>query len=877
MARCRSCSAENPDRNHFCGICGAALGSASGARTAAMPPPSTPVPSSSLDEGRFPAGTVLAERYRIIGLLGQGGMGEVYRANDLMLGQPVALKFLPANTDPQSLERFRAEVRIARQVSHPNVCRVHDIGQVDRATFLTMEYVDGEDLRSLLRRIGRLPGDKALEIARKLCAGLAAAHDKGVLHRDLKPANVMIDGRGQVLIADFGLAALTGQIEGGQVRDGTPAYMAPEQLAGKEVSVRSDVYALGLVLHEMFTGKRAFENGSERTTPTSVTSLAKDIDPLVERVILRCLDVDPRNRPASALAVAAALPGGDPLAAALAAGDTPTPGMVAASGDTQGISVRTAGICLAWILVGLVAAVILDAKANVLQKTPFPNSPEILAQKAHEMIQSFGYAAPPADRAYEFSYDTVYLTYAEKQGNPAAYWDRLAKGQPPLINFWYRQSPQPLVASSPFGAVSSDDPPPIVSGMIGLNLDTQGRLLQLDVVPPQVEENSSPPAPPLSGNDWKALFTAAGLDMTRFTPGEPQWISLAPFDARAAWTGSYASAHEIPMRIEAASWRGKPVLFRIIGPWSKPERMQQSAGGPPAALVLPFVVVALGAFLAWRNFRAKRGDIRGANRAAAFVFAVAWLGLLLNAHHVAAVDEVGVFTLGSLLPILPAAFVWTFYLAFEPYVRRRWPQSMITWSRVLSGGFRDPLVGGHLLFGVALGIGLALVNAGNKVALEHSGSISRNAGLLSVLDARGLADRLLVTLIGAFFFGMALTFILMLLRVLLRRQWIAAAAFVLLGASAAFGDAHPGIRAVGEISFFTLFAATLLRFGGLLPTIVCLFVGNTLGGFPIADFSTWYASTTVFVLVVVLALTAYAFHTAVAGRPLFKAGFLEPD
>src|ERR1700722_17292175 len=285
MARCPSCSAEIPEHSRFCLTCGAALGSASAALTAVMPPPTTPASSSSLDEGRFPAGTVLADRYRIIGLVGQGGMGEVYRANDLKLGQPVALKFLPAATgkNQQSLDRFHAEVRIARRVSHPNVCRVYDIGEVDGSTFLSMEYVDGEDLRSLLRRIGRLPGDKAIEIARKLCAGLAAAHDKGVLHRDLKPANIMIDGRGQVLITDFGLAALAGQLEGAHLRDGTPAYMAPEQLACKEVSVRSDVYTLGLVLHEMFTGKRVFENGSQRTTPTSVTSLAKDIDPLVER------------------------------------------------------------------------------------------------------------------------------------------------------------------------------------------------------------------------------------------------------------------------------------------------------------------------------------------------------------------------------------------------------------------------------------------------------------------------------------------------------------------------------------------------------------------------------------------------------------------
>jgi serine/threonine-protein kinase len=272
------------------------------------------------------------------------------------------------------------------------------------------------------------------------------------------------------LITDFGLAALAGQLDGAHVRDGTPAYMAPEQLAGKEVSVRSDVYALGLVLHEMFTGKLLFESSSQRTTPTSVTSLAKDIDPLVERVILRCLDVDPHNRPASALAVAAALPGGDPLAAALAAGDTPTPGMVAASGDTEGISVRAAGIWLVLILVGLVAAVVLGSKTNVLGKTPFENSPDVLAKRARDLIQSFGYTEPPSDRAYGFVVDTDYQSYAEGQENPAAYWDELAKGQPSLLQFWYRQSPQALAASNIEGVVSGTDPSPIDSGMVGLNL-----------------------------------------------------------------------------------------------------------------------------------------------------------------------------------------------------------------------------------------------------------------------------------------------------------------------------------------------------------------------------------------------------------------------
>ena len=161
----------------------------------------------------LPPGAVVSERYRILGILGRGGMGMVYKADDMKLGQVVALKFLPASftRDPESVNRFLAEVRIARQVSHPNVCRVYDINELNGHHFLTMEYVDGEDLAALLARIGRLSRTKALELAHELCAGLAAAHAKNVVHRDLKPANVMIDGRGHARITDFGLAVRAGE------------------------------------------------------------------------------------------------------------------------------------------------------------------------------------------------------------------------------------------------------------------------------------------------------------------------------------------------------------------------------------------------------------------------------------------------------------------------------------------------------------------------------------------------------------------------------------------------------------------------------------------------------------------------------------------
>src|SRR3954470_22146163 len=218
-----------------------------------------PVPFKSAGLNRFTPGAIIAGRYRLVALLGRGGMGEVYRADDLTLDQPVALKFLPeSDAGEAGLAQLHNELRVARQVSHKNVCRLYDLGDSDGHRFLTMEYVDGEDLGSLLRRIGRIPQDKAIEIARQLCAGVSAAHERGVIHRDLKPANVMIDGDGNVRITDFGIATAGGD-DSGHSMSGTPQYMAPEQLSGKAASIRTDIYALGLVLFEIFTGRRAYD------------------------------------------------------------------------------------------------------------------------------------------------------------------------------------------------------------------------------------------------------------------------------------------------------------------------------------------------------------------------------------------------------------------------------------------------------------------------------------------------------------------------------------------------------------------------------------------------------------------------------------------
>jgi serine/threonine-protein kinase len=841
---------------------GAAVGSAS----------HVSVFSTTVDEGRFLPGTMLAGRYRIAGLLGRGGMGEVYRATDLTLGQTVALKFLPESLarDDRALARFYNEVRIARQVTHPNVCRVYDIGQVEGLHYISMEFVDGEDLASLLRRIGRLPVDKAAETARKLCSGLAAAHERGVLHRDLKPANVMIDGRGQVIIMDFGLAGLSDQLQG-DVRSGTPAYMSPEQLAGTEVTVKSDIYALGLVLYELFTGKRAFEASTvrelmelqQRSAPVSLTTLVKELDTAVERVILRCLAPDPKQRPASALSIAAALPGGDPLAAALAAGETPSPELIAAAGETERLQPRAAVAWLTAAAVGLVAVAIIAPSQQITEAVRLENPPDALAHDSRALLQSLGYTTRPVDRAWGFSYDNQYRNYLGRQRAEAiARWKNPGAGEPSFVAFWYRESPSPAPANRGFNvAVNYLDPPLERPGMIRLELNPDGKLRQLEAVPAQVE----PPAP-AGSFDWSRLFQAAGLEMTRFQPVEPQWTPLANWDQRAAWTAG-------PLRVEAAAWRGRPVSFRVVGPWTVPGR-----GGLPATpgqitqVAVVYTTIAIACIVAWINFRARKTDLRGATKLAVWC----WLGLavgnFLLAHHVGSIAEINTFwavILGT--AAVNGAVVWVFYLALEPWVRRRWPQTMISWSRYAVKGWRDPLVGRDLLYSVGIGAVLALLNLIGTTARGPSTGpdfpdVSALSGTLSMIGAvlRAFGNEVIETLL--------LFFMLFILRVVLRNQWAAVAgvaALVTLISVAQTGFQRPDLSFVVGIAGSVLLAVVILRFG-LIAAMFGLAIQDILRLPHMLDFSAWYAGIAAVPLALLAALAIYGFRTALGGRRVIQ-------
>ncbi|MCW8984425.1 MAG: serine/threonine protein kinase, partial [Thermoanaerobaculales bacterium] len=532
---------------------------------------------TSSDSGELSAGQVIAGRFRIVGRLGSGGMGDVYRADDHELGTSVALKFLPFElaSDPVRLARLRNEVRVARQVAHANVCRVYDIGDADGRPFLSMEFIDGEDLASLLRRIGRLPKDKAIELAREICAGVGAAHELGVIHRDLKPANVMIDGRGRARVADFGLAGAIDDLAGGRdAMAGTPAYMAPEQLQGLGASRQTDIYALGLVLYELFTGKRAHdvktiaglkERYSSSAPPTSPSDLVDGMDPAVESVIMHCLAMEPEERPVSALAVMAALPGGDPLAAMLKAGEMPSPELVAASGRRGTLSRKRALQLGAIVVLGVAVSMWVWGVPSLGENVGGILAPEVLMHRADVLLADLGYEIKKVDSAWGFDIDRSVVSRAAPSSDPE--WRAvLASDQRPVLQFWYRSSPLPMApwrGALPGlyigNVVTPEDPPLTEAGMTLVRLGPRGALLELRVVP-----GSHPRAPSRTVNEVVRVITeAAGLDPLAIERIEWSGVSPMPGDSTFAWRADSHEPETSPRVIVTTLVDGRPTWVRV--------------------------------------------------------------------------------------------------------------------------------------------------------------------------------------------------------------------------------------------------------------------------------------------------------------------------
>jgi tRNA A-37 threonylcarbamoyl transferase component Bud32 len=842
--------------------------------------------SGAIDHGRFPPGTVLGNRYRIVGRLGRGGMGEVFRADDLKLGQPVALKFLPpeVDRDPARLTQLHSEVRMARQVSHPNVCRVYDIDEIEGHTFLSMEYVDGEDLASLLRRIGRFPEDRGLEIARQICAGLAAAHERGVVHRDFKPANVMVDGTGRVRITDFGLAGSSGET----IRAGTPAYMAPEQLAGGEVTARSDIYALGLVLYELFTGKRALEAASlaelirrrEQAEVVLPSALVRDLSPEIDRAVMRCLAPEPDRRPSSALQVAAALPGGDPLAAALAAGETPSPQMVAAAGEDTEVAPRTALALMAFIVIALITAAFISDRVLLAGRFAFEKSADVLEDRAREAARAAGYTDRPTDTARGVGVSSEAIVWLGGLSREPSRFDVLWTGQLPLLRFWYRTSPRPMMPSVPNWKPTLNDPPATTSGMVSVMVDDQGRLLELVAVPPQHD----PEPGPATRVDWSRMFVAAGLDITRFNAVSPEWTPRVFAEERVAWQGPMPGFEDRILRVEAASYGGRPVAFQTIWPWTRPVRMVQ----PPTANSLRVLMVGgtlfivtlmIGAIMLVRsNLRSGRADTAGAARLARALVVIWLASWIIGARHVVEIDaETDLFFQFLSIALLNVVFTWLFYLALEPFVRRYCPDFLISWSRLLQGHYRDPRVARDLLIGLAGGLLLGLTTLSVAQLGPLFGGPPPSPRLSSVefmLGPAAVVSSMLRVIPNALQGAMVATFAyVLLLAAAGRRRWVPILLMVLLFLGVIVSEGS-GDQVLVNAAFGLLLAVPVIfifvRYG-LVASATMLGTNILLNTTPLTlNFSRLHAPASLILMVLLLGTALFAFHQTRAGAGLLK-------
>ncbi|HVR42286.1 MAG TPA: serine/threonine-protein kinase [Thermoanaerobaculia bacterium] len=804
------------------------------------------------------AGTVLVSRYRIVSRLGSGGMGVVYAADDLKLGQRVALKFVHPGSRPQLAARLLGELRTGRQIAHPNVCRLYDVVELGEGHFISMEYVEGEPLDALLARSGRLSPERTLELARELCAGLAAAHDLGVVHRDLKPANVMIDSRGKARIMDFGLAlAADAAARERAGTAGTPAYMAPEQLRGEEATPGSDLYALGLIVYEAATGKRFSEGRSIREIRDSAasrrrtsrpSSFTPEIDPQLEQIVLQCLETDPDRRPPSARQILFELAGGDPLQAVIHSGETPSPEMVAAASDTGRLSTRVAAILLLTIVLGAAGQLLLLERSQRRLVMDTLHSPDALHASVLGVLYAIGVPPPSrltVTRGYRpnESYQS-HLTASETADRP---WEALAWADPaPLVEYWIRWGTN--LAPWKERRTSFEDPPHTQPGMVGVSLDGVGRLRKFRRVPAGPAEGSGEEV------DWSRLFELAGLDRSELRSVIPETLPTIGAARVFAWEGEAGGAGE-RLKVAAGENGGEPVYFEVTLPWEiaagiNPELSGASAaGGYALGAIMLFIAIAAGVF-ARRNIRKRRGDSRSAWKVAIAVF-------LASVGYWFLTSDPSTFVRGFSFSALMAAQTWLAYMAIEPYVRKSAPGLLVGWSRLLVGRVRDPHVGRDVLIGLAVAAAVRFLITALDIGSEQLGT-----GGPSPLPATMITTA--PEAVGEMFYDLFLSLTLVMAYLFLyvvalsrfRSPPVAAGivSILLLAIFAPFGAGPALLGLVAPLLVMTRFGALAAAF-----TFLGLF---QLASLQTLDLGRWYGASSVLVAVVVSLLALAAFRIA---------------
>lgn len=859
--------------------------------------PSRPMPEGGRIEPKEPeslaTGATFAKRYRIVAELGAGGMGRVYRAEDLTIGETVALKLIHPRlaSNPFWTTLFKNEARIARSITHANVCRIHDIGEADGAYYISMEYVDGEDLAGLLRRIGRLPREKAIEVARQVCFGLDAVHRAGAIHRDLKPANVMLDGRGVAKLTDFGLAALPPQLSGGDRPAGTPAYMAPEQITGRDVSPRSDIYALGLLMYEILSGQRAavgstiadFVGFHIQGRPTPLAEIVADLDSDIERVVMRCLQKEPEDRPRSVLEVAAALPGTDVLRVALEAGTTPSPSLVEAARPTFLTSKR---LWLTFASAVLLFVVLAAVRTSGSYSWPAPGGdpPAVLGERARDILATADVAEASADCWSGFAdAAAVAKTIGLIAGSRIDVADYLTPGRP----YYWRACSSMRIPRYPAGVrfiepslTDLDRVAASYGERAVVALDPRMETVLLAADPPAGASNRDVHdfvrarlealLPKLAG---RGAGTMAIREVTGELTGTSGWLASVGDDG-------------ITLRADTLAADGRlTLLVARDGARIDPSLSQRDGGGTyrqETVMVWRRVLYVLAsvAALPWALgvFRAGRTDRADVIRVGALAGATQLVALVLRVPSGATAEELTFALSASLLNAMGVGAVVGFcFAAVEPLTRRNWPDMMITWRRLLSGRFGDPGVRGHLLVGTTIGVAWALLATGERTLISALGWPARPMLFGERILEKGLGARFalagyLEAVPEVLFVGVVLMLLLVLFRRLTGSPRFSAGLTVLVllplatpqAAHMATGWLIIGVGIVGAAVW------VVVRFG-VLATVSAFFVLLMLNQSLLTiNTSSWYFGNTLVVFGMLLAGLLYACRTPGTARPIAR-------
>jgi MFS family permease len=525
--------------------------------------------------------------------------------------------------------------------------------------------------------------------------------------------------------------------------------------------------------------------------------------------------------------------------------------------------------------------VLLAGRTELQGFVPLDKSPEVLADRAKTAINDLGYTTSSAEAVFGLSPNNGYVQYLDDTVSSPHKWNKLRTGQPSGIEFWYRQAGRRFVPSD-LWRVLPDDPPPTEPGMISAVLDTSGRLIAFNAVPSEPDTANTAPR----DFDWSVPFTLAGLNLADFKASSTKWPPPVYSDSVQAWDGFLPNQPDVPVRVEASSYRGRLAHFYIKGPWD--ERAQSALSRPAtnASQLLLFFLITVSligsAILARHNTRRGRGDLKGAMRLSGYVLCVYLFAWLLDSNHFPqSLQLIGYSPAIWMIPVGRALFtavtIWLAYVALEPYLRHRWPHRIISWSRVLAGRLGDPLVGRDILIGAVSGALLLLVPY-IRLLLPPGVVFPPTRPVLTRLQAlmgfKPALGSLLEGHLSSITLGLGAMFLLLLFFMAVRKEVGAAILLgVIVGVLNVLGNygPEPNVNWIFGLSTAAIMLFVLLRFG-LLAFVMLEFFNQSLSFFPFTpDLNSWNSGVSQLTLLILAGLILYGFFTSLGGRQVFSS------